>query len=74
MLQCHRCGTNMLPTQVVYRAVRTSSYFSRSVKLCPQCDALEETNERSQKIKKVLLAVAAIVALIGACVYLLIIK
>jgi hypothetical protein len=73
---CNKCGKSFKKGTGVFRIVKTGSYSSgkdyyRNVNLCDQCDTNQDDSERSQKSHKIWFFVAAVVALVGSCAYVL---
>lgn len=76
MLQCHQCNKHMSPDESVYRTVKTGVYsgggdFFRNVKICPECNSKLDNSAKTERTKKGLLIVAALVAVAAGILYFL---
>ncbi len=79
MLSCHNCGKNIQGNSGVVRAVKTGVYtgggdFIRDVNLCRTCDEDQTCLETSQRLRKRLVLLGGVTALLGVSVYLLFLR
>jgi hypothetical protein len=72
MPKCQHCGAAIEGAQIVYRDVKNTSRYARSIRLCRGCVGQYDSLEAGKKARNAVLAIVAVAGLAIAAFYVLV--